>query len=501
MIIQALNPTSQGTYPVNLYYVQETKAGRPAMKRTPGLIENHSFGVLHPIREMLVMGNYLYVIVGKSLHRRLKDTTAWLNLGTLTSYTGDCWMKGNGSQVMIVDSGMCWVYDALAGTLEQVSDPDLFTASCLAYHDGYFLIAGQNSDEWQCDRGHIVMTSPYDVSDCFDALDYEASKKAPGNIAGIVSALGQVWILKEWSYQDYYNAGGSGFPFSPISGANGDVGLSAAHSMVELDNSLMWLDDKYMVRRAFSYNLAQVVSTPRMAEEFQQFTHVSDARAYSFNWHGNVFYALTFPRENVTYVYNCTTSIQRTKDLKADVFWHKWASFPNNGRHRSNCYAYFEGKHLVGDFLNGTLYELGGHHDDNHEIRSVLTYPIVGDGGRRVRHSSFTQHMKNGVGLIKNATEYLEQTDSEMIETVSGEGLNLSAAGINAGETPKCFLQYSDDGGESWSAEAWADIGAIGDRYLMSRWRRLGSTKQHGRIYRTVVTDPVDIEIYNAEVV
>ena len=476
MRIPVLNPKSQGTCPVNLYYVQETDIGKPAMRRTPGLIEYKDFSMMQSIRGMCVMGNYLYAVVGRSLYRKLKDVSAWTLLGTITSYSGDCWIVGNGVQVMVVDSTDGWIYDAAADTISQITDEDFFDAISLAYHDGYFIAGDQNSDEWQCDLGILTMVSPYDVTNCFDASDYEAAKKAPGNIVGVVSALGQVWVFKEWSNQVYYNKGGSGFPFYQISGASNDVGLSAAHTLVELDNSLMWLDDKLMVRRAFSYNSSSVVSTSRMTEEFQQFSNVSDARAFSFNWHGNVFYVLTFPVEDVTYVYNCTTSIQESRDLKADVFWHRWSSWPNNGRHRANCYAYFEGKHLVGDFQNGKIYELGGYHDDGHIIRSELTYPIIDDGGKKQRHGLFRQEMKQGTGLINNSTD------------------------IDAGEDPKCYLQYSDDGAKTWSAEAWADMGKIGERLTITEWRRLGRTRRHGRTYRTIITDPVEVDIYGAEV-
>lgn len=472
MKIPVLNPTSQGVYPINLFFLQETTSGRAAMVRTPGLTVYYDFGISSPVRAMYTMNGYLYIIIGNKLYRKFENLTNFEFLGLLSSNSGDCWIQGNGNQVMVIDSAVGWVYDAQEKTLSQITDPDFFNAICLAYHDGYFIVGRQNSDEWQCDKGHLVMVSPYDVTDCFDTLDYEASKKAPGNIRSIISALGQVWVFKENSNQIYFNKGGASFPFSFIPGAANDVGLAAAHTLVELDNSLMWLDDKLMVRRAFSYNGSFVVSTPKMTEVFQSLSVTSDARAFQFNWHGNVFYVITFPYEKITYVYNCTTSIQRSSDLKADVFWHKWTSYPDDGRHRSNCYAYFEGKHLVGDYQNGKIYKLDGYSDDGHEIKSVLTYPVIEDNGMMHRHGKFIQFMKNGVGLLPGAIT----------------------------EEPKCMMQYSDDGGSTWAAESWVDIGKMGERYITTEWRRLGRTKQHGRIYRTIITDPVEVEIYGAEV-
>ena len=58
-----------------------------------------------------------------------------------------------------------------------------------------------------------------------------------------------------------------------------------------------------------------------------------------------------------------------------------------------------------------------------------------------------------------------------------------------SGENPQAMLDWSDDGGHTWSHEHWRTVGRTADYDLRVLWRRLGRTR--GRIYRVTVTDPV----------
>jgi hypothetical protein len=51
------------------------------------------------------------------------------------------------------------------------------------------------------------------------------------------------------------------------------------------------------------------------------------------------------------------------------------------------------------------------------------------------------------------------------------------------------MLDWSDDGGHTWSNEHWASIGKIGEYKNRARWKRMGRSRN--RIYSTTITDPV----------
>jgi hypothetical protein len=64
------------------------------------------------------------------------------------------------------------------------------------------------------------------------------------------------------------------------------------------------------------------------------------------------------------------------------------------------------------------------------------------------------------------------------------------------GSDPKAMLQWSDDGGHTWSNEQWASIGKIGERLARVRWRRLGRSRD--RVFKVTITDPVRVVILGA---
>lgn len=55
-------------------------------------------------------------------------------------------------------------------------------------------------------------------------------------------------------------------------------------------------------------------------------------------------------------------------------------------------------------------------------------------------------------------------------------------------QEPKVCLQWSDDGGHTWSHEHWIGVGRLGQYKKRAIWHRLGSSRD--RTYRVVMSDP-----------
>ena len=71
------------------------------------------------------------------------------------------------------------------------------------------------------------------------------------------------------------------------------------------------------------------------------------------------------------------------------------------GRDRASCYAFAFGKHLVGDFVSGVIYELD---EDTHKmgrdyrLRGVEPQSFISDY-KRVKHKEVVLNFQTGVGL------------------------------------------------------------------------------------------------------
>lgn len=60
---------------------------------------------------------------------------------------------------------------------------------------------------------------------------------------------------------------------------------------------------------------------------------------------------------------------------------------------------------------------------------------------------------------------------------------------VRIGVDPQVMLQWSDDGGYTWSSEYWKSAGKLGERFVRVNWNRLGSSRD--RVFRVTVDAPV----------
>lgn len=453
--IPLINPKSQGTYPQNMYYVTEWDNGRPAMIRTLGASEYTDFATTaYPVRAMRVVGDYLYALIGATLYKIADDDTA-TNVGTVSTTHGEAVMQDNGTYLMVAILGVnAYTYLISTDTFAIISDADFPTPGSLDYIDTYFIV-------------HSYNTEYFYISDSGDpttwgALDYEDANRISDKIRGIRVVNGELWIGGYRSLEVYQNTGNATFPFERISGVYHEVGVASAMSMVSEDNSLFFLDDAGMFRRTNNY-ATKIISTRGVSKDLAKYDILTDCIGYSYVDKGSTFIVWSFPNANKTWVY-CVDTQQ----------WHRWASYPNDGRHISNCYAFFDRKHLVGSCSDDIIYEMSDtvYHDAGNEIRSVLVLPEIWDEGKDIEFANFRLDTHTGTGLAVDET------------TPAG------------GSDPVVVLDYSNDRQRSWSDEIPENLGKIGKYSERTLWHGLGTSDR--RQFRITFTDPCEWVISSA---
>lgn len=92
-------------------------------------------------------------------------------------------------------------------------------------------------------------------------------------------------------------------------------------------------------------------------------------------------------------------------------------------------------------------------------------------------------------------------SDEQMWLYVSSFQLDLETGrGLSVGQgvDPQVMLQWSDDGGHTWSEEHWYSAGLQGAYRWRALWRRLG--KSRDRVWRVTMSDPVPWRLLDAYV-
>lgn len=452
------SPNLNASTCVNLYPVAGGPGGKSvaALYGTPGLVLRATIGTT-AVRGFHQFGGDLFAVSGDTLYK-IDSALTVTTIDTINTSSGRVSMADNGQVMVLVDGTDGWVWNG--ATLTQISDGDFPAATTISFLGGYFVFDDPAT------AGRFMVSGLYatDPTDFVAALDYATAEAGPDALVRIFTVEGQLRLLGENTTEVWFQSGDV-FPFSPNQGARSDVGCAAKWSAAQVGGSVLWLatdrQGRIQVVRARGYESAPV-STPALEYEIAGYSTISDAVGYAYHQEGHTFYVLTFPTADATWVYDLTTG-----------FWHRRGGWSGSAytRHKGDVYAYFAGRHLVGDYSTGKVYELDldTYDDDGATIRRERVAPAVHADHRRIFFRSLTLDIETGVG---DATT----------------------------PSPTVLLDWSDDGGHTWSADGMGaldgGVGATGEYARRVVFRRLGSARS--RYFRAVVTDPVKVAILGA---
>lgn len=452
---------------INLYpEIVETKQGKSvgAFYLCPGLDLWATLGT-GPIYGMLPMNGRLYVVSSTGVYRL---TTAGVStlLGLIPTAVAPVSMITNGTQMLVIDGTKATLITEATGVLSNVALPFVGPLDA-SYQDGFGLIIQANSQNvWQTNLGDLSTIG----GSAFGTVN-----STPNNATAIATVHREQWVFKTDSTEVLVNYGLNNFAFQRLDGVFIETGCVAPGSVALLDQSLCWLTQnrqgQAQVVHARGYN-PEVVSTAALDHEFSKYPSVADAFAYTYQQDGHLFYVLTFPAGNTTWVYDATASRQLGIPC-----WHQRASFVNGGfnRHWGNCFAFFNSMPLIGDYASGNIYSYNTETLlDNGAMRKwVRSWRALAEPQMDpVRFSRLQIDMQTGVRIAPNAA------------------------------APNLMMRYSDDGGHGWSQPRLQQIGTSGQYAKRVKFNALGSTTRStglDRIFELSATDQFGVCLIGAD--
>ncbi len=412
------------------------------LRHTPGLKLWSAVGD-GPIRGVHELNGYLWVVSGTKAY--MVDAAKEVTEIGIVSGSGPVRFAASDSELAIVSSSnvyRCSTTEAAMWT------PTGKVARDTTYLDGYHLFCEKGTEQ-------IFFSGINDLTS-FNALDVFNANAAPDELVALEEVNRQIVAFGRKTIEVWYDSGDADLPFRRSPGGLVQRGCASTHSVREYGGHVFWLGDDlqvYTLRGASPV----VISTPAVAHAISGYGSPEDAVGMIYSQAGHVHYALSFVGD-ATWVYDISTAR-----------WHERVS-QDLAHWRVNTYHYFDDKHLVGDVVNGNVYELDlATYTDNGDpiIREAVSPPIHA-AGRRVAMGELWIDMETGVGLE------------------SGDGSD-----------PQAMLDWTDDGGRSWSNEHWRDIGLQGLHEHEVRWQRLGSFR-NSRSVRLKISDPVKVAILGA---
>lgn len=410
----------------------------------PGIAQFATCGT-GPIRGVWQMAGVLYVVSGQRL---FSVTSAGIStdIGGAILGSGNVSMSDNGTQLCIVNGTQGYIY-SVSGGFQLITDPAFNPAKTVIFMDNYFVFDWMN-------------TNKFFISNTLDGLNYDAlafasAEVSPDYVLACVNQQENLLIFGQRTIETWYDSGDVNFPFNRYDGATIERGCVAPLSVIKEDNSVFFLGDDLIFYRLNGVVPVRV-STHAIEWAWSQYPIQSDATCWSYTWQGHKFIVLTFPTGNATWIYDIATNL-----------WHERMSFNESNesmqRWRVNCGINCYGKILVGDNYSGKI----GYLDQNtyteygNLIQAYMISPVIHSDKKRMFMSRFELDIEAGVGLT------------------TGQGSD-----------PQYMLDYSDDGGRSWSGlQLWNSAGQLGEYRTRLRWLRMGSFRN--RVLRLTISDPV----------
>ena len=351
------------------------------------------------------------------------------------SFSDEVVFADNGIDLIMV-GGNGYAYSPDSGEIKDMREEEgWYPASTVAYMDGYFIFNRKGT-------GQFFISKLYSTE--LDAIDWATGESAPDDTVAVAVSNRQLWIIGEKTSEVWYDSGDPDFPFTRVSGAVNDIGMTNSNTLAKIRDSLLFVGNDFKVYATSGYKL-EAISTPAI-ERLLLDCNIRLLNGFSYSGMGHWFYVLHIDNK-ISYVYDVNTGLWHTRGTQ-DKSWFV------NGAINLN-----QNNTVIG-YSNSNIYEINIDFltdDDNLIKREVVSLPI-----------------NKGVNRFKLAEV---QLDMEVSQEVQSE----------------VALYVSSDGGRKWSNKNLAYVGEIGQSRQRVRWLRLGQHRDC--ILKIVIFEPITIRL------
>lgn len=465
------NPAHQISRTINLYLEQgDEGANAPwALFQTPGLVSLADLTTLVPaateIRGVYVMDDRLFIVAGAKVIERVG--AAHTVRATLNTSTGPVLMSDNNHALVLGDGTNFYVMDGTTYFVTEVDDGILpIEGYFSAYLDGrtYYLKEGSDVFAW----------SAIDDAATTDGLDFATAEGNPDPTVAMFIVNRELIFLgtkttEFWGPQD--NADN---PVVRISGGFKEQGCAARFAANPFLGSVIFLSQDRSGHAQVCLSTPaggewQPISNHAVERDINQaliaYPGQSDLlRAYEYTEPGHKFWVLSLPTDK-TWAFDLMTKT-----------WHERAERDASTglfkKIRQDVHAFWGGAHYVGGAESAVLYQ---------QSRAFLS--LAGDPLVRLRETS-----------REDAQGRMMRFNSVIVDMSVGVGLDGDPDAVGA--DPQLMMQFSDDGGATWSNEITRSIGRIGEKLRQVKFGPCGMSRR--RVFRFSVSDPVPVVFANA---
>jgi hypothetical protein len=418
-----------------------------------------------PTRGQCWTGRRLFIAVGDSLFEVFEDGTNIKRMNSvLDVFGGPVSIAASTIELLIVAGGRAYCYNLANNTYNDVTASLLASPIKVKYADGYFIVCFGASNKFQISGILDGNTWP--------GIQVNEVSVFAEDVISIEVSHRELWVMGSQHIQPYQDTG-TDEVYDAIPGTLIEMGCAATFGVTLLDNTIFWIsEDTRGGRQAWRGNgyTPLRISTHAVETALSSYSkaQISSLVSYAYQDGGHLFWVLYIAGTDCTWVYDV-----------AEGMWAKRAEWHEDlglwGPHRSWNHSYAFGKHLVGDWETGILFEMSLSYLDEEgaRIRRLRRSPTLVNEMNWVYHAELTVDFATGLGPQPPLVD-----------------------GAGNPRPPQAMFRWSDDRGATWSNVHTVDCGFAGQYNARVIIRRLGRSRY--RVYEVSVSDPIPWTIVDA---
>ena len=419
-------------------------------------------------RDAQVVNGVPYFINGNNLYS-FDSSNVVTDHGTIDG-SGRVSLANNGRFLVIVVPGVtAYTFDNTTDTLAEITDNDFNAAGTgfadtVSFKDGFFNFTASD--------GNTFFVSELNDPTAFNALDFGSAEVRPDKIIASHVNHNQLFIAGEDTFELFQNIGGTGFPYKRVPGGDIQKGLHAKFSIIDFDNSFVWLggDVNELTAVWRMEGAPRKISTSAIDNSIQEFTEdeIANAFAFTYAYGGNFFLAFTFESTRIaskTFIYDATTSALSGRDE-----WHERQTGVTDNKWRVTAVVSAYGDIIVGDSVDGRI--------------GVLEKGV---------------HTEYGDTIFRQKTSMPFQSEQFPLFASEIKVKMESGVGTITGLDPQLKMEFSDNGARSFQDAGLRSYGIIGEYDRIPSWRRQGRIPRD-RVLRFTTTEAVKSTLIRLDV-
>lgn len=420
---------------VNCYVEPPSKDGarKATVKGCPGLTQFVDTGDAG-MRGQIEVDGVIYACMEADLFK-IDSAGATTNIGSIPGSGPVMMVRNQADPVqigMINNKGKYYVIESDA--IEIVSQSDLPDFNSITFINSRFVLG--------VDDGRMFQTGLSDAKS-INGLDFATAEKDPDGLVRAFAHSGALYAFGTKTAEVWgADTNATGFSFSPVSAGYITMGLVAKYSLLNVGGTVYFVGTDaardIKVYRLNGYT-PEPVSNAAVERQISADGAISEIEAYTYSVGSQTFYGLQ--GDGWTWELSLSTGL-----------WHERSSYRRpqwRGRYPISAF----GKVLLGELETGKIFEVAEN-----------VYTEDGDPIQWEIRAQPVETMPDEVPL--NGLE---------IPIVTGQAANYT-------DEPQIMVDWSKDGGATWSHERRLSLGKRGERNKRVHTERMGSTARNGNL-------------------